>query len=296
MMTDQASRLRVLTGEARLRSVVGRESLNSGPRVIAVTSGKGGVGKTNLVVNLAIALGKMGKRVIVFDADLGLANVEVMAGIIPEFTLYEVLYGNKTLEDILVTGPHNMKLISGGSGMQELINLDNSQRERLVDSLYSLRDKADFILIDTGAGISRNVLGFVAAAGEVVVVITPEPTSLADAYVLIKVLSRYKVHYGVQIVVNRVANDREAVNTIGRMQLVASRFLSINVDPLGYVSEDEDVGKAIKRQVPLILYKPNAVAARDIFQIAKKLTDGRNENSGSGMERFISRLFKLFDR
>lgn len=289
-MLDQAHKLRTLINN--LPPAVPR-CRETGPRIITVTSGKGGVGKTSLVVNLGLVLARWGRRVLLFDGDLGLANIEVLLGLTPTYTLYEFLYGNKSIEEILCTGPYGLQVISGGSGMQELANLDSIQRQRLLDLLPYLRTRTDFVLVDTGAGISRNVLGFVAAAEEVIVVITPEPTSLTDAYGLIKVLARFKVHAEARLVVNRAHSEKEARQTAQRLQTVCSKFLGFNLGYLGEILEDAVVGQAVKEQRPLVLSQPYSVAAKSIGRIARCLVDGK-EPTPKAAERFLARLLKLF--
>ncbi|MEW6661741.1 MAG: MinD/ParA family protein [Bacillota bacterium] len=289
-MKDQATRLRELTGFLQ------RENKQAPPvnlRVIAVTSGKGGVGKTNVVVNLAIALAQMGKRVIILDADLGMANVDVLMGLIPRYNLMDVIEGQRTIKDIILRGPANVGLIPGGSGMQELANLEYYQRERLLQGLQGFEDEADFLLIDTGAGISKNVIGFVSAAHEVIVVVTPEPTSITDAYGVIKVLSRIKVHDWVNLVVNRAANLTEACQTAEKVVTAASRFLKFKVVHLGSIADDRTVGRAIMSQEPLITAFPNSAAAKNLREIAGAIITGE-QAANRGMGGFINRLTRLF--
>lgn len=268
-----------------------------GARVIAVSSGKGGVGKTSLVVNLAITLASMGQRVVIFDADLGLANAEVLMGITPPNTLFDCLYGDKDIEEIIIPGPCGLKLVSGGSGFMELANLDSSRRQQLIESLSYFDREADFLIIDTGAGISKNVLGFVAAASEVIVVITPEPTSLTDAYSLIKVLAMFKVHSEVMLVINRAGDEREARRTAQRMENVVNQFLQIRVNGIGWIVEDRGVSQAVKDQEPFSMFYPNSPPAQSISMIARYLITGQQvEGSlpGAGAGGFIRRLARLF--
>ncbi|MCL6557868.1 MAG: MinD/ParA family protein [Firmicutes bacterium] len=265
----------------------------TGPRVIAVTSGKGGVGKTSIVVNLGLILARLGRRVLLFDADLGLANIEVMLGISPPYTLYEFLYGNRSMEEVVYSGPKGLQIISGGSGIDELAHLDSAQRQRILEFLPYLRARTDFVLVDTGAGISRNVLGFVAAAEEVVIVITPEPTSLTDAYSLIKVLSKFKVHAEARLVVNRARDEREAQQTANKLRLVCSRFLNFDLSYLGAILEDGAVGQGIKNQQPFVLTQPYSVASRNLNRIADLLIEGK-ECAPKAAERFLDRLLRLF--
>ncbi|MCL6611817.1 MAG: MinD/ParA family protein [Peptococcaceae bacterium] len=277
----------------------GRKAGGPGARVIAVASGKGGVGKTSLVVNLAITLAAMGQRVVIFDADLGLANAEVLLGITPPYTLFDCLYGSKDIEDIIIPGPCGVRLVSGGSGFLELANLDSERRQQIIESLSYFDREADFLIIDTGAGISRNVLGFVAAANEVIVVVTPEPTSLTDAYSLIKVLSMFKIHSEVMLVVNRAGDEREAVRTAQKIEKVVGQFLQIRVRVIGWIMEDRLVSQAIKDQEPFSMFHPHSPAGQSISKMAKYLITGQHQAGewsppGSGARSFINLLARLF--
>lgn len=262
-----------------------------GPKAIAVASGKGGVGKTSLSVNLALCFAQMGKKVTVFDADLGLANAEVLLGIIPPYSLYEVLYGGMTLEEIVIEGPLGIRVISGGSGFLEMANLDRSRRQQLLRMFNQFIGKDEIVLIDTGAGINKNVLGFVAAAEEVIIVVTPEPTSLTDAYALIKILANFKLHSEVSIVVNRAVDRREATRTMGRISNATGRFLEIKLNYLGWIPEDKHVSQAVKNQQPYFLTNPNAPASRSIAGIAGSLLEGSVLAPNEG---FWNKLMGLF--
>lgn len=284
---DQAERLRELK-----RNFAGAQ-VKKGPRIIAVSSGKGGVGKTNFVVNLAIALAQQEKRVVIFDADLGMANIDVLLGMIPKYTLYDVLVGNKELSEVLITGPFNVKIIPGGSGIHELANIDYYQRQKMISSLKALDYTTDFIIIDTGAGISKSVLGFASAADEVIVVMTPEPTSLTDAYGLIKAMSKFKLQSEAYLVVNRVANDQEANQSISRMERVVNRFLQLKIKPLGYIYDDKIVNKSVMKQNPFVLEYPRSKAAISIQRIAQNLLEG-SYSPPKGAAGFMKRLIRLF--
>ncbi len=276
----------------------GRDAETPAARVIAVSSGKGGVGKTSLVVNLSITLAAMGQRVVLFDADLGLANAEVLMGITPHRTLFDCLYGDKDLEDIIIPGPYGVRLISGGSGFLELANLDSARRQQIIESLSYFDRETDFLIIDTGAGISKNVLGFVAAAGEVIVVVTPEPTSLTDAYSLIKVLAMFKVHPEVMLVVNRAGDEREAVRTAQKIEKVVGQFLQIRVNSIGWIIEDKTVGRAVRDQEPFSMFSPHSPASQSISRIARYLVTGQRQSwvpSAPGVRGFVQRLARLFN-
>ncbi|MFA5384213.1 MAG: MinD/ParA family protein [Eubacteriales bacterium] len=303
MPDDQAASLRILAKEKNLgKQKLGFPDSAGGPVVIAVTSGKGGVGKTSMAVNLGLLLAKQGVRTVILDADLGLANVEVLVGIVPPYSIYDVLYGNKTFQDILINGPFDLKIVSGGSGLQELANIEQSQREKLISSLAFFQDKTEVLLIDTGAGISRNVLGFVAAAGEVIVVVTPEPTSLTDAYSLIKVLAKFKVHEKVFFIVNQASSEQEAILTAERIILVTNKFLNnIKLKYLGFVLSDNVFVEAVKNQTPFVIARPNSQATKSLTQISIKLNNliGRKDcyadsKNPAGMKAFINKLLRLY--
>lgn len=286
-MRDQAARLRELVKKSDLVKAP------TVPRIIAVASGKGGVGKTNLVVNLAIALAQAGQRVVIFDADLGMANVDVLLGLVCQYSLYDVLQGTKSIEEVMVQGPAGIRLVPGGSGIQELANIDYYQRERLLAAMKELERDTDVLLIDTGAGISRNVLSFISAADEVIIVLTPEPTSLTDGYGIIKVMSKYHLHSEVYFVVNRVSSLKEATQTINKVETVIQKFLQINARPLGYIFDDKVVSKAVMKQEPFVLNYPDSAAATSLRQLAHNLLEG-TYHPPKGTKSFLDRLIQLF--
>ena len=226
---DQAERLRNIIKKQELP-----EMKKPVAKVITVTSGKGGVGKSSISVNLAIQLSRMGKRVVIFDADFGLANIEIMLGLHPKFNLADMMYRGKSLNDIIMYGPENVGFISGGSGIQELANLSRDQVITLIQKLNELDEYADVIIVDTGAGISDTVLEFVAASEEVLLVATPEPTSITDAYALLKTLNK-KASYRpektvVKMIANQVHGNRDAKELFEKLGLVVSKFLDIEVE------------------------------------------------------------------
>ncbi len=264
-------------------------------RVITITSGKGGVGKTNLAVNLAIALAQQSQRVIIFDADLGLANVDVLLGVAPPLTLYDHLFSDVPIEQILFPGPAGINIISGGSGFLELANLNNSQRSRLLKNIEKLDRLADFIFIDTSAGISKNVLAFCAAADEVFLVVTPEPTSLTDAYGLIKVMDRFKLHREVFFIVNQSRSSSESIDTVYRLKTLVDKYLSIHLNYLGDISFDQTIVRAVKNQKPFLLAHPDAAASGAVKKIAFSLLhrEWKAEEEERGLKGFISKLSRL---
>ena len=292
-MPDQAERLRQLTlASAVWQRVVKQRKI---PRVITVTSGKGGVGKTNLAVNLGIALSRLGQRVVVMDADLGLANVDIIMGVVPMHSLSDVVRGTKTLEEILISGPEGVKVIPGGSGLADLANLSYEQRDRLLDGLLSLETMAEIMLIDCSAGLSRTVLSFISAADEVIVITTPEPTAITDAYGIIKVVTKYKIHDRVSLVVNQVRDHREASEIAGRFADVSRKFLQVDVNFLGEICSDQQVVRAVKLQQPFITLFPRARATQDVESIAGRLL-GLSSAKPRGVGEFLSKLTRLLEK
>jgi len=256
---DQAARLRKLvTGCPQERA-----------RVITVASGKGGVGKTNIVVNLGLILARQGQRTLIFDADLGLANVDILMGLVPRYNMLDVITGQRGLHEVIVSGPHNLLLIPGISGIQELVELDSFTRNLLLKDLAALAQDVDVILIDSGAGISRTVFYFAAAAGETIVVTTPEPTAIADAYCLIKGLHRLKVT--MHLLVNRSGNRAEGLYTAQRLSGVCNQFLQLELPLLGVIPDDCHVSEAVKRQQPYSALYPRCQAAIALEQAAARL-------------------------
>jgi len=271
-MVDQADKLRRLA--VAKKNDMSLNKPHNG-RIIAVASGKGGVGKTSIVVNLAIALGKAGKKVMILDADLGMANVDIMLGVVPRYTLFDVLQGEKSLPEIILSGAEGIKIVPGCSGIFELANIARSQRVQLIQEIEDYARKMDYLLIDSGAGISNIVVGFISAADDVVIVVTPEPTSITDGYGIIKVLSRFKLQQRIYLVVNRARDFKEAEQTTRKIETVTSQFLEMNIIPLGFIYYDRNVEKSIKEMEPFIIQYPRTQAAKDIIQLADNLLKNR---------------------
>ena len=287
---DQAERLRRLA--AQRKSPILKTPRRT--RVITITSGKGGVGKTNFVVNLAIALSKFGKRVYILDADLGLANADVVLGMVPRYNLLDVVQKKKTLAEIAVAGPAGITLLPGGSGLAELADLAEAEREALIEELIQLEGLADILLIDTGAGLSRTVLSFVAAADEMFVVTTPEPTAMRDAYGVIKVAAQQHSQKKISVIVNMVKDAREGREIAERLLTVSRRFLQIDLKFLGSIRADEQVMAAVKQQQPFMLLFPRSRAAENIQEIAGALLELPKEKP-RGLAKFFSRLTRLWE-
>lgn len=281
-----------------LRNVVKMQHASQPPqaRVLTITSGKGGVGKSNTAVNLAVQLSKLGKRVIIFDADIGLANVEVMFGAIPKYNLSDVLYKGMAMRDVITKGPMNIGFISGGSGVVGLNNLTREQILSVVQKLSELDSMADVILIDTGAGISDSVMEFVIASPEVLLITTPEPSSLTDSYSLIKTLYRnldfnYKDTV-INVIANRVSSAADGQAVFDKLSSVVSQFLNWNINYLGLVPQDTNIEKAVRQQQVVSLYDPQAPSAQAFAKIAESLVSGENRyyEIRGGFSRMIYRF------
>lgn len=260
-------------------------------RVMAVTSGKGGVGKTNLVCNLAVEMARMGRRVLVVDADLGLANVDIVLGLSPQATLAEVLRGERTVADTIVAGPAGVRVLPAASGVAEIVHLSPEDRLRLLTEFDALEDEFDVVLLDTGAGISENVLFFSSAAQEILVVAVPEPTSIADAYALMKVLGARHAARRFRLVVNMVRGAEEGRDVYARLSDVASRFLDVSIDYLGHVFADEALRRAVAQRRPLCATYPESPAARAISALARRILMSRHADSAVGRQQLFWRRF-----
>lgn len=249
-----------------------RQKRNGNARVIAITSGKGGVGKTNIVANLGYAFTKLGKKVLILDADLGLGNLDVLLGLAPKYNLSHVIMEEKAIEDILIEGPGKMKILPASSGIQELTHLTRKQKINILTQLDRLIDRVDVLFIDTAAGISSNVMDFNATAQEIVVVVSPEPTSITDAYALMKVLSLKYSEKVCKLLVNMTTRPEEGREIFRQLQLVTDRFLDINIEYLGCILNDEKVTRGVKSQKIVSELFPDTQASRCFRDLARKIS------------------------
>ncbi|MBF4691746.1 MinD/ParA family protein [Fusibacter ferrireducens] len=282
---DQAQKLRDIVQENSPESANRHDA-----RIITVSSGKGGVGKTNFTVNMAIALAKLKKRVTIIDADLGLANVDVLFGIVPKYNLSHVVKGEIPVQDCIFKGPYDINIISGGSGIMDLIDLDQNQLEKLIHSLLYFNDVSDYILIDTGAGLSKSVLSFVDAASDVIVVITPDPTSITDAYALIKNIVK-EDDKKIKLIINRVDSNEEGDEVFNKLEQAVSKFLSKELENMGYIFEDSNLKKAVRKQMPVIEAYPRAISSKGIENIAYNLdNNSKYVKSAHSFKTFINKL------
>jgi len=298
-MIDQATQLRTLvektlpaTGAVASPSAARRRN---GATVIAITSGKGGVGKSNVAVNLAIKFAMAGRDVVLLDADLGLANADVLCNLDLTFNLAHVIARKKDLSEVIVKGPGGFKLIGGASGLARMADLTDFDRQRIVQALAELERQADIILIDTGAGISPNVLAFTRASDQILVVTTPEPTAITDAYATIKVASKGNTHRRVSLLVNQARSAAEARGVYERISKVAKQFLGVSVYDAGHIPSDENVPQAVRRRTPFVIAAPKCPASQCIAQLAMRLEQGvnfRNDETGGFFNRMSRWFFK----
>lgn len=294
-MSDQAEMLRRIVGDRNGVMAEGNRIPEKRARVITVTSGKGGVGKTSITVNLAIALSRLGLKVAILDVDFGLANIDLLFGIAPKYTLLDLVREEKSIFEVLTDGPNNIKFLSGGSGVEELVSLDRRKLRKFIGNIALLDKLYDIILIDTGAGLSQNVMSFIMAADEIILVTTPEPTSITDAYALVKMVSRRDMRKIIRVVVNMAETVREAENIANKLIVVSEKFLSLKLTKLGYILYDDIVVKAIKQQEPFCISHPRSQAARSMFELADALVyNGQKPENTVGAKGFMQRVLSFF--
>ncbi len=298
---DQASGLRdMVTSDTFLKrrtSMVSSRN-NPIPRVVAVTSGKGGVGKTNMVGNLAVALKKSGKRVVILDADMGLANIDIIFNMRPEYNISHVISGEKNLKQVIVTTEHGVQIVPGGSGFAHLTNLTEGEKLNLLSEFEVLGELADIVLIDTGAGISSNVLYFNSAADECIVIATREPTSITDSYALMKVLSK---NYGTKyfkLVVNMVQSEKEAKAVYSTLSGAMERFLgNVVLEYFGSIPMDPMLPKAVINHSTVLDFAPDAPSSTAMEKLARKIavSPSRSDSNGN-IKFFMKRLINTADK
>lgn len=294
-MRDQAEKLRELINHTKKEEpsslhLVDDQMEPRDARIITVSSGKGGVGKTNFTVNLGIKLSSMGHKVTIVDADLGLANIDVILGLVPKYTLTHVVKDDMGIDEIIMEGPGGVNIVSGGSGVMELVNMEHEQLDALISSFEYMNNDSDFILIDTGAGLSQSVISFIQAADEVILVITPDPTSITDAYAVIKNIAESDKQ--IKVVINRIDTNKEGYDVFHKINSATQKFLNVEVESLGFIYEDLNVKRAVRQQTPFILNYPNCLASKGISVIANNLVNNScYVNNVNGFNRFINRLF-----
>ena len=292
-MTDQAEGLRRLAEQVNTKT--DREETetrrSARTRIIAIASGKGGVGKSNLSVNLSIALSDLGRKVLLLDADLGLANVNVLLGVIPKYNLFHVIKGERKISEIVLRVPQGIDIIAGASGFTELANLNSEYRKRIIKDLNSIQNY-DYIIVDTAAGVSHNVLSFIQASDEVIIITTPEPTSITDAYGIIKAIVNENFK-DIRIVINRIGNIIEGKKVSDKIIRISQQFLNIAITNLGYMFDDEALVRAVKSQEAVLRSSPASKVSRSIVNLAQ-IVDNRVSAAAPERERNARSFFDLF--
>ncbi|MBV4424050.1 MinD/ParA family protein [Clostridium tyrobutyricum] len=289
-MLDQAEQLRKLVKKSKKNYETNNQKR---PVILTITSGKGGVGKSNFVVNTAICLQKMNKKVLIFDADIGMGNDDVLMGFLPKYSVYDIIFKGKNIEDVVIEGPFGIKLLPGGTGISKLNEITEEQRDNFIKMLSKLED-IDYIIMDTGAGINKSVLGFITCCDYLFVVTTPEPTAITDAYSLIKVVDYFKIKNSASIIINKVFDNIEGEKVFNKFNAAVNRFLSINLNYLGCISEDRKLVQAVKNQVPVVINFPSSAASEDIRNIVQKLLGVKSIKKDSGIQQLFKRIFDIF--
>jgi flagellar biosynthesis protein FlhG len=290
-MEDQAEKLwEMMRNKKALEKPVSPQN-EAKTRIITITSGKGGVGKTNVSVNMALAYARLGKKVIVMDADLGLANVNVMLNLIPKFNLYHVIRKQKTMREIMVETEYGISIVAGASGFSKIANLNEEERQEFIDEIETLSN-ADIVIVDTSAGVSDNVLDFIAAADDAVIITTPEPTAITDAYGIIKIIATEidNLNMGIKLVVNRVKSAADAKKVADRMTGIAGQFLNLKVEYLGFIYDDAMVAHAVIRQKPFMVIDPKCKASQCVQHIVGRMEKSDLRENG-GFSNMIKRFF-----
>lgn len=294
---DQAEQLRnIIKANHAMNQPTGSVPKRPLARVITVTSGKGGVGKSNTAINLAIQFRKMGQKVIILDADFGLANIEIMFGAVPKHNLCDLIYQGKNIREIITWGPMDVGFISGGSGIAGMSNLSREYLVYIIKNLAELDAIADVIIVDTGAGISDAVLEFLVASGEILLVTTPEPTSITDSYSLLKALNRHprfsNEYSKIKVIANRVDSMEEGRQLYTKLSTVVNRYLKLPLDFLGSVPQDKQLSKAVMQQMPVSLQNPGAVSSVAYQRMAEILMNKETNQQvpKRGMAAFFSHI------
>jgi len=287
----QADRLRRLKQEERRRGNGRKSGWSVGAHRLSVTSGKGGVGKSNYALNTAIVLAGFGQKVLLIDADTNLANLDILLGVRPRYNLSDVFAGDRLMQDVIIQGPGGIDILPGSSGVLEMLELDDQVQRRLLESFAELEKEHDYLIIDTGAGLTQSIVSYVTSSHEVVMVTNPEPTAITDAYSMIKVATHRNPTLRVRLLVNMVSSIEEAAEVFDKLNLVVQNFLNIPIEFLGHLPTDACVAKSVMLQAPFVLKFPRCAAAVAIRMMARKLLQKRphppDEEDQTLLERIV---------
>jgi len=289
-MMDQAGKLREIVHS--VPTPINRPQFQ--PRVYSIISGKGGVGKTSLAVNLGISLAKLGQKVLILDADIGMSNANILLGEYVRYDIFDALDQGRSFRDILVRTDHGVDLLSGGSEFFRMEELDPAKQQDILKGLSILEDY-DTIIIDNGAGISRQSLAFTILGDEIILVTTPEPTAITDAYRVLKTISLYKIKNSVKVVVNQIQNREGGEEAFEKLRYTASEFLGLDIESTGFIYADTRVGKAVMDQVPYVVKYPTSLAGKGVSEIAGKLLGNQGtEETINAVSRLGNRILRIF--
>ncbi|MEH7234754.1 MinD/ParA family protein [Bacillus sp. JJ1562] len=289
-MIDQASALR--------KKLASMNNEQDQPKSIAVISGKGGVGKSNLSLNFSIAISQLGKKVLLFDMDIGMGNIDILMGITAHHTIVDLFENNLSINDLLIKGPQGIDYIAGGNGLPNLFKLDEKKSEYLIDQLQLVLNDYDYVIFDMGAGMTEENVKFLMAMDEIFVITTPEPTSITDAYSAMKYICLFDQSIPLYLIVNRAENETEGMQTLKRLKQAVLQFLMKEVGVLGVLLDDKTVQKAVSHQEPFLIYAPKAVISKNLLDICKNYLGKHKEQNHDKNQKpsFISKLQRFFVR
>ena len=292
MINDQVDQLRRIKQSERLESGKPSTKRSRGVVRLCVTSGKGGVGKSNFALNTSICLANLGQKVLLVDADTNLANLDILLGLNTAYNLSDVMTGDKTMAEIVVPGPGGIDILPGSSGVIEMVELDDQVQQHLIDSFSELEQQYNYLIIDTGAGLTPHIIAYATSADEVIIITNPELTAIADAYAMIKVISHRSPTVRIHLLVNMVRSAEEASDVFDRLNLVVQNFLSVPVDYLGHLPMDPNVGTAVAHQVPFVLEFPRCSASAALRMTTRKLLTGSRQKQTEKDRSLLARLLK----
>ena len=293
-MLDQASKLRKMVEKEGAAGKEEKSSDNS--KIIAVASGKGGVGKSNITVNLGLALKEAGQEVLLIDADMGMANLDILLGLAQKYNLSHILQDKCTFEEALISGPEGIDILPGTSGVEDFVNINQNQVKRLLKVASQMEANYDIILIDIGAGIHRSVINFIIGADEAYIVLTPEPTAVMDAYSLVKILSTHRQNNFLGLIINQIDSRKQARELGNRMSEVIEEYLSREIKVRGYIPHDPYLKKAVKKQQPLLSLYPDSKASQAFKDLAGQMLAENGDKPARGARGFVYRLIGMFNR
>ncbi len=292
-MIDQADKLRKIMQsrdiENKTNSIVQNRA-----KVIAISSGKGGVGKTNFAINFSISLRRLGYEVVIIDADIGLSNIEILAGVNINNTISDIIFSGKDIFEIMADGPEGVKIISGGSGLKELKLLKDDNFPKLIQEIEKLQSTTDYIIIDTGAGISNSVTDFIMTSSEVIIICTPDPTSLMDSYTLIKSIVYTGFNGKINVVSNLVSNRNEGKEIFDRLYNATNNFLRVQINYLGYIEKNDLINYAVRNQIPFIVSHPNSLISKKINVMAMNFLGSKSSTIEKERTSFAKRILDIF--